>query len=224
LLKIERGNLGHPKGYSSYDYGAVITEDRGVLRQKYSEAKLIATFIVSSPEYLEATPEPRFTTGVYTTSKAVAVTRLRGEKTQFLVLRHDDYHIRNSTAKYRIKLPKNARAGDLTVPQNGDLTMRGRDAKMLVVDYAVGEANLAYSTAEIFTRQSYPSKTVLIVYADERDVNEMAFSGSFTDVHAEGVKIASKGGLTILNWTTGKKDVLVRLDKLHVYLVGEFIS
>jgi hypothetical protein len=29
--------------------------------------------------------------------------------------------------------------------------MRGRDAKMLVIDYDVGKANLAYSTAEIFT-------------------------------------------------------------------------
>jgi hypothetical protein len=211
-------NLGHPKGYTSYDYGTVIAEDRGVLRQKYSEAKIIATFVVSSPEYLEAVPDSRFTNGVYTTSKAIAATRLKGKKTQFLVLRHDDFHLRDAMANYRIKLPDS----NLMVPQNGELVLRGRDAKMLVVDYAIGEANLAYSTAEIFTRQSYASKTVLIVYADKGDSNEMAFAGTFKNAVApEGVKITTKDGLTVINWTT-RKDAVVTLDKIHIYLVGKY--
>jgi hypothetical protein len=210
-------NLGHPKGYTSYDYGTVISEDRGVLRPKYSEAKLIATFVVSSPEYLEATPDLRFSQGTYTTSHDVAATRLKGKKTQFLVLRLDDFHLSNATANYRIKLPDS----NLTVPQNGDLILRGRDAKMLVVDYAVGDANLAYSTAEIFTRQSYQSKAVLVVYADHGDSNELAFSGTFTNVQApDFVKVTTKDGLTIVNWTT-QGDALLILDKVHVYLVGE---
>ena len=42
------GNLGHPGGYTSYDYAAVIDESRGVAREKYSEAKLEANFIQAS--------------------------------------------------------------------------------------------------------------------------------------------------------------------------------
>lgn len=38
-------NLGHPGGYTSYDYGAVISEDRTVSREKYSEAKLEVNLI-----------------------------------------------------------------------------------------------------------------------------------------------------------------------------------
>ena len=48
------GNLGHPGGYTSYDYAAVISEERLVDREKYSEAKLEANFIQASPAYLTA--------------------------------------------------------------------------------------------------------------------------------------------------------------------------
>lgn len=36
------GNLGYPEGYTSYDYGAPITELRTVERENYSELKLQA--------------------------------------------------------------------------------------------------------------------------------------------------------------------------------------
>ncbi|KAK5007345.1 hypothetical protein LTR28_005405, partial [Elasticomyces elasticus] len=51
------GNLGHPGGYTSYDYGAVISEERLVSREKYSEAKLEANFLQASPAYLTAIPQ-----------------------------------------------------------------------------------------------------------------------------------------------------------------------
>jgi len=40
------GNLGQSGGYTSYDYGAAIMEDRTLFREKYYEAKLIAQFMV----------------------------------------------------------------------------------------------------------------------------------------------------------------------------------
>ncbi|PQE22525.1 Glycoside hydrolase family 35 protein [Rutstroemia sp. NJR-2017a BVV2] len=46
------GNLGHAGGYTSYDYGAAITENREVNREKYSELKLEAQFLKVSPAYL----------------------------------------------------------------------------------------------------------------------------------------------------------------------------
>jgi hypothetical protein len=50
----------------------------------------------------------------------------------------------------------------------------------------------------------------------------MAFSGSFSEVNApDGVNVTSKDKITIINWETKKDDMLLRLDRLHVYLVGE---
>lgn len=48
------GNLGQPYGYTSYDYGAAIAENRTITREKYGAAKLFATEITWSPGYLSA--------------------------------------------------------------------------------------------------------------------------------------------------------------------------
>ena len=80
------GNLGHPGGYTSYDYGSVITEDRQVYREKYSEAKLEANFLKVSPAYLTAKPGTRSTTA-YTDRSDLAVTPLWGNQTNFYVIR-----------------------------------------------------------------------------------------------------------------------------------------
>ena len=82
------GNLGHADGYTSYDYGAAITEERQVHREKYSEAKLIANFVAASGDAL-ASATPGFnTTGIYTDIDTVTVTPLTGEKTKFFVTRY----------------------------------------------------------------------------------------------------------------------------------------
>jgi beta-galactosidase GanA len=212
-------NLGHPHGYTSYDYGAVIAEDRTIAREKYSEAKLQATFIESSPAYLDADVPLAFTKGNFTDTDAIAVTQLKGKKTQFLIIRHDKYETKESK-QFKLKV-SNSDASALTIPQSGDLlTLRGRDSKILVIDYDVGGINLAYSTAEIFTWKAYSSKTVLIVYADVGDVNELAFSETFTTTAVPpSVTLSTKDKLTVINWTATPEDRVVKLGKLHVYLV-----
>lgn len=82
------GNLGHPGGYTSYDYAAVIAENRMVDREKYSEAKLEATFVESSSAYLTATPG-NLTNGTYTSTSQLSVTPLfgNGTDTNFYVIR-----------------------------------------------------------------------------------------------------------------------------------------
>lgn len=143
------GNLGHPGGYSSYDYAAVIREDRRVDREKYSEAKLLANFIQASPAYLTATPG-NLTTGKYAPS-TLTVTPLTDDATgtAFYVVRQSDYSS-EATVDYKIKLPTSA--GTVTIPElRGQLSLHGRDSKVFVTDYNIGGVNLLYSTAEIFT-------------------------------------------------------------------------
>lgn len=218
------GNLGHPGGYTSYDYSAVITEERLVTREKYSDAKLQAIFIESSPAYLEAEADSSFTTAIYTDTKALAVTRLKTPKTQFLVIRQDKFY-KKTPEKFRIKLPNEA-GKKLVVPQFGEsLTLQGRDSKMLVVDYDIGKYTLAYSTAEIFTWTEYSSKTVLIIYSDQGESHELAFLEFFSStILPRNVKLTRLDDMTVLNWSTTEEDQLVKLDQIHIYLVGKNVE
>ncbi|OJJ42774.1 hypothetical protein ASPZODRAFT_2119056 [Penicilliopsis zonata CBS 506.65] len=69
------GNLGQPEGYTSYDYGAAIAEDRTISRPKYGEMKLQAQFLQSSPDYLTSSPAtPVYST--YTDSQDLVTTPL----------------------------------------------------------------------------------------------------------------------------------------------------
>ncbi|KAK4691078.1 hypothetical protein P7C71_g5850, partial [Lecanoromycetidae sp. Uapishka_2] len=81
------GNLGFPGGYTSYDYGAVIAEDRTVTREKYSEAKLEANFLKASPAYLTAIPM-NATNASFANTNAITVTQLKGNNSAFYIVRH----------------------------------------------------------------------------------------------------------------------------------------
>lgn len=62
---------------------------------------------------------------------------------------HTDYRTRGSV-NYKAKIPTSK--GKLTLPQlQGHLTLHGRDSKIHVSDYQVGDFNMLYSSAEVFT-------------------------------------------------------------------------
>ncbi|KAH0134918.1 putative beta-galactosidase, partial [Aureobasidium melanogenum] len=189
------GNLGHPGGYTSYDYGAVITEDRLVSREKYSEAKLEANFLQASPAYLTAVPQNNtHANGSYTNNPEIAVTALLGNRTNFFVIRHAAYNSRAST-QFKLNLPTSQ--GNINIPQlNGSLVLNGRDSKFAVTDYDAAGTNLLYSSAEIFTQKSYDGKQVLVVYAGPNENHELALTLSCSSevVEGSGVNIVKKKG------------------------------
>lgn len=219
------GNLGHPGGYTSYDYGAAITEDRLVTREKYSEAKLEANFLQASPAYLTAIPQNNtYANGSYSNSADIAVTALFGNSTKFFVIRHASF---NSLASTQFKLTLPTSQGNITIPQlNGSLVLNGRDSKIAVTDYDVGGANLLYSSAEVFTWKKYASKTVLVVYGGPNELHELAFSGCGKAKLTEGsgVTIAYKTDDTILNFETSSERRIVQIANLYVYILGKIIN
>ncbi|KAK3720145.1 hypothetical protein LTR37_003969 [Vermiconidia calcicola] len=215
------GNLGHPGGYTSYDYAAVIKENLMVDREKYSEAKLEANFVVASPAYLTSVPGNLSNTS-YTTTSRLSVTPLLDDEsdTKFYVLRHANYSDRVTTP---YKLTIQTSEGDLTIPQlDGELTLHGRDSKVHVSDYVVGGHNVLYSSAEIFTWQSYGSKTILIVYGGEGEQHELAVSngGQGTLSEDDGVQMGKRNGATVLNWSTSSSRRVVQLEcGLTIYIL-----
>ncbi|KAL4962576.1 glycoside hydrolase family 35 protein [Aspergillus stella-maris] len=155
------GNLGHPGGYTSYDIGSAIKENRQVTREKYSELKLQAGLLQASPAYLTSQPDSG-SYGVYTDRTSLATTRLSSNDTSFYIVRHGELASEENVS-YRLHLPTSV--GNLSVPQlGGTLSLRGRDSKIHVVDYDVGGINLIYSTAEVFSWKKYGSKLVLVLY------------------------------------------------------------
>ncbi|PYH98013.1 hypothetical protein BO71DRAFT_416628 [Aspergillus ellipticus CBS 707.79] len=171
LYMVRIGNLGHSGGYTSYDVGAAIMEDRQVIREKYSELKLQANFLQASPEYLEMHPD-NGSYGIYTDTGSLTVTRLTGNPTNLYIVRHGELASSDSTS-YRLCFDTSI--GNLTVPQlGGSLTLHGRDSKIHLVDYEAGDIRLIYSTAELFTWKNSGTKSVVVLYGGEDELHEFA--------------------------------------------------
>ncbi|TQN68898.1 putative beta-galactosidase A [Colletotrichum shisoi] len=217
------GNLGHSDGYTSYDYGAQITEERLVHREKYSETKLQSNFLHVSPAYLEA--DRHNSSLEWTNNAAITVTPATTNSTKFYIARHTQYDSLETVA-YRLKV-KTVNHGDLEVPQLSDsLYLTRRDSKIHVSDYAVGDKNLVYSTAEIFTWKKYADKTVLVVYGGADEHHELAVEGEQADVTDENViegsdvTIEQRDGYTVLGWAVSDERKVVRVhEDLYVYLL-----
>ncbi|KAI1490140.1 glycoside hydrolase superfamily [Biscogniauxia mediterranea] len=219
------GNLGHPNGYTSYDYGSVIKEDRTITREKYSELKLQATFIQSSPDYLTATPGTN-TVNEYSDNGDITITPLLANDTtaaSFFIVRHTNYANTASTS-YRVTLPTSK--GSISAPvTNQTLTLNGRDSKMMVTDYDVQGTKILYSTADIFTHQKTESGAILILYAGAGEYNELAIQGSRGAVNEieNGADYVLAGDnsteFVTVGWTASPQRSILQIGDVQVYLL-----
>ena len=100
------------------------------------------------------------------------------------------------------------------------LSIHGRDSKIHVADYEVGNFTLLYSSAEIFTWKSYGSRTVLILYGGPDEVHEVAVArtSGATVMEGLGVEISHRKGATILHWKTSTSRRVVRVGA-NLYIV-----
>ncbi|KAH8887809.1 glycoside hydrolase family 35 protein [Thozetella sp. PMI_491] len=215
------GNLGHPGGYTSYDYGAAITEDRQVVREKYSEQKLQANFFKSVPAYLSAVPGVS-RNGTLGTPADINVTPLRsnGSGPNFYVVRHADFRSKAVT-RYRIQVLTSS--GNITVPQlTGQLVLNGRDAKIHTTNLAVGSVSLLYTTAEVFSIVKTESGPVLLLYAGPNETHEFALSrrvGTPT-IYGSNVTTQVRGSNLVVNWKSLPQRRVLRFgSSLTVYLL-----
>ncbi|KAJ5578415.1 CAZyme family GH35 [Penicillium hispanicum] len=217
------GNLGHPGGYTSYDYGSAITESRNITREKYSELKLIGNFVKVSPSYLLTIPG-NLTTSKYTNTADLTVTPLLGSNSSassFFVVRHTDYSSQSSV-DYKLKVPTSV--GQLTIPQlEGSLTLSGRDSKIHVVDYNVAGTNILYSTGEVFTWKKFEDEKVLVLYGGSGEHHELAISGSIAASVIEGSssEITTKqvGKAVVIGWDVSATRRIVKVGDLKVFLL-----
>ncbi|KAF2178184.1 glycoside hydrolase family 35 protein [Zopfia rhizophila CBS 207.26] len=215
------GNLGHPEGYTSYDIGAAIREDRTLTREKYSELKLQANFFHVSPAYLASSPLPE-SVGSYTDAKDIVTTPLIGEKTNFYIVRHADEQSFNSTPYL---LHVRTSLGNITIPQlGGTLTLTSRDSKVHVVDYDIGGLNLIYSSAEIFTwaYRKYDGKRILLLYGGMGEQHEFALPSFLPapTINSTQSRYKRTEQAHIVKWAVQEERIIVSFgEELDVYLL-----
>ena len=145
--------------YTSYDYGAAITEGRQ-LTDKYNENKKIGYFVssVTDIDYTETVSDVASSNANLRVRALVNPTTL----TQFFTLIHVDS---TSTSFEQLTFPisiNNVAYG--AVPQQGVLVINGRDCKLLVAGYSMDRQSLMYSTSEIMTHARFGARDGAVFY------------------------------------------------------------
>lgn len=219
------GNIGSSFSPTTYDYAAAIPESRLLTRDKYYELKLQTTFLKTSPSYLVSTPA-NSTTSTYTSSRDITISPLFGEGNDLCnmyVARNTNASSTGATA-YTLTLPFGSE--EITIPQlGGELTMPGRDSKIHVTQYPLGDlpAKLAYSTAEIFTWGSTSHHGLIILYAEIGEIHEYALPkhlGQPEQVEGpkKSTKIKQVDGLWVVQWKVTSARQVVSFPKIKLKL------
>lgn len=181
-----------------------------------------------SPGYITASVGAA-STSQFSDNAAITITPLftGNNSGGFFIARQTDYTATGSVS-YKLKLPTSE--GTLTIPQlGGTLSLHGRDSKIHLADYPVGEYTLLYTTAEVLTWKKNAGKTVLILYGGPDELHEFVVSkgssqgdGAFGILRVEGSSVSSHahGSSTIVQWKTGPQRQFIQLGNLTVYLVG----
>ncbi|WP_199439725.1 beta-galactosidase [Umezawaea beigongshangensis] len=140
--------------YSSYDYGAAITESRQ-LTDKYDEFKRQGYFATTVAPLTRTDPAPAPASSdpaVQTLARANTETG-----TQFVLVRHAE---RGSATPASTTLDWVTPDGRYAVPTG----VGGRDAKILVAGYDLGGQRLVWSSSEILTHTSTGGRDVAVLH------------------------------------------------------------
>lgn len=199
------GWLGQPNDvYTSYDYGAAITESRQ-LTDKYAEFKRQGYFVRAvepltrtDPAAAPASDNP----AVGTLARANPDTG-----TQFVLVRHSDPA---STTDEVSTLDWSTPDGRYRVPVRVD----GRDAKILVAGYDLGGQRLVWSSSEIMTHERIAGRDVAVLHGRAGE------SGSTVLRYATRPSVRVLAGDVRTSWHDGD----LRLDYTHSGLARVLVS
>ncbi|KAF8968901.1 glycoside hydrolase family 35 protein [Flammula alnicola] len=166
--------------YTSYDYGASISESRE-LTTKFDELKRQALFLRSSPEFYKTDWIADASTGLsVSTNSAAFITLLRNPDTNaaFYIARQASS---TSTATTNFKLNVTTAGTSLQIPLVAPtITLGGRQSKVIVTDYSFGAlSKLAYSTAQIFYASTIDKRDILFLYGNSTQEHEAALLVNF---------------------------------------------
>ncbi|WP_328752734.1 beta-galactosidase [Streptomyces sp. NBC_00285] len=197
------GWLADPNAvYTSYDYGAPINESRQ-LTVKYQEFKRLGYF-VNSVGSLARTDKAQ---APAPSDEALRIDRRVNpdDGTQFFTVRHADTRVKD---KDETTLSLSGADGDYPrVPQQGAITVDGRDAKLLVAGYDLGDQRLVYSTSEIMTHATIGDREVALLYGRAGEAGETVLR------YAKRPQVKVLAGDVTATWDAERGDL--RLNYTH---------
>lgn len=162
------GWLPEPGVYSSYDYGAAIDE-AGQLTSKYYAMKRIGYMLqaVNSITKTDLATEASVSNSNITLTERVNP----DNQTHFFFLLHTDS---TSTSNDTFHLTFKGPDGTYTIPQQPGtaLQLNGRDSKILLADYTLGEQKLVYSTSELLTQTTIDNRDIAVLYGRPGEAGE----------------------------------------------------
>ncbi|KAG9080887.1 hypothetical protein FRC06_006028, partial [Ceratobasidium sp. 370] len=213
------GNLATPWVYTSYDYGAPISEDRA-LTPKFAEIKLQSLFLHASPNYHLA---GRIGTGTsYTNSNRIFTTNLATTSGQsFYIVRQTT---NANTARVTFALKVNTKAGELKIPQyGGSMALDGRESKIVVTEYPFGGSVLRYTTAEVATWAIFDGEDHIVLYAKNQAI-EAVVPTNATSITSSASSISARmaDGTAIITGTApGSGLAVVKFGKTAVWIADK---
>ncbi|CAM5682672.1 beta-galactosidase [Streptomyces canus] len=206
------GWLADPNAvYTSYDYGAPINESRQ-LTDKYQEFKRLG-YMVNSVTSLARTDKAEAPTP---SDDALHIDRRVNpdDGTQFFTVRHADTRVKD---KDETTLSLKGADGDYPrVPQQGTITVDGRDAKLLVAGYDLGDQRLVYSTSEIMTQAKIGDREVALLHGRAGEAGETVLR------YAERPQVKVLAGDVTTTWDAARGDL--RLNYTHKGLARVLVN
>lgn len=204
------GWLAAPVVYTSYDYGAAISEARQI-RPKATAMKLLGNFVQSVPEVSNL----ERSTDVTPSSSKVKVLHTQDPEsgTDFFFTVHNPS---NGTTNDAFTFPITTDDGNYTVPQSGTVRLNGQDAKTLVADYDLDGQHLVYSTSEIMTHFAREDADTVLLHGRDGEDGETVLR------YASEPTVTVLSGSVTSTFDAAKGDL--RLDYVHDGLAEVRIS
>ena len=200
------GYLPFPGGYTSYDYGAAINEQRQ-LDDKTAQQKKIGLMLQSVKPIAKT---DRISEQASTNNVFYIIERENPDnKTKFYFVRHNKT---NSTGDDTYSLPIKTDEVNTKV----SVRINGQTSKVITANYNFGKQHLVYSTNEIFTQFSNDNEDTLVVYSDKNDPNQTVLKyDTEPEVSVETGKVnkkwdEAKKTLTLTNQYDGLANVQIK--------------
>lgn len=162
------GWMSAPVTYTSYDYGAAISEGR-TLREKAKELRQLGGLIEAVPDLAGMIPAG----ALRISSPAVQIYHNASPETDarfLMVAANPSSGSGNTTFHFDLALPD----ATYRIPSEGGMQLNGFDAKWLIANVRLGSQHLVYSTSELQTALTIDDSDLLLFYGRQDENGETA--------------------------------------------------
>jgi beta-galactosidase GanA len=197
--------------YTSYDYGAAISEARQ-LTAKIPAMKEMGYFLQSVADITKLDPATPVTA-----SNSLAITYHLANPdtgTHFYFARNDH------TAGLELTLPLVTADGSYTVPQSGTLQLNGKDMKVIVAAYRMDSAHLVYSTSHLMTHAPAGDLDLVLLASRPGDDGETVLRYPPASAGPQVSVLAGTGVTSTWNAATGD----LTLDYVHQGIIRILVT